>query len=345
MTRTAHLLPHDGIGGVENAARAMADESDPANFRLLFIAEPAHAPDHAPTPSSYRSPLNPLAWLATVRRLLAYQPDVLIFSLWKSVPTALLFKLARPRTRLAYTLNSVHSVHWADRLATNIAMLFTDEVWSDSAATERARKPAAIKGRRIDYVRHGFVAPATFKPGPNFICWSRLHPDKGLDKAIQLIALLRQRGMDATLRLYGPDDGALPGLAAEAPRQGLTDVVHFDGPLPHEQIAGAASQCSFFLMPSKYEGMAMATVEAMQLGLIPVVTAVGEMAAYIRHGENGLILDPDRLDACAGDIAVLLGDPERFADMRSAAIAQWAHSPGYRASVEAAIHALVAHEA
>lgn len=77
----------------------------------------------------------------------------------------------------------------------------------------------------------------------------------------------------------------------------------------------------------------MACVEAMQLGLVPVVTPVGEMARYVEHGRNGIIIDPDNLARVVDDIIALIANPSRFAELRDAAIARWAGVPLYAEDV------------
>nr|WP_294850382.1 glycosyltransferase family 4 protein [uncultured Sphingomonas sp.] len=340
MIRAAHLLPHDGIGGVEVAATSMARETDPDHFRLFFIAgDTALDEAHAWT-GSFRSPMNPLGWVAAARNVAAYRPDVLIFSLWKSVPAALLAKLMRPQMRLAYTLNLAQSPHLLDRAATFIALLAADEAWSDSNATETNRKPAWIMGRRLSLIQPGRQISASPARTPAFVSWCRLHPQKGLDRAIDLIARLRAKGFAATYDVYGPDNGAGPALKAQAALLGLSDHVRFHPPVHQDELAAMASSYSFFLLPSRAEGMALATVESMQFGLVPVVTAVGEMAHYVRHLDNGIIIDPDRTDDCLLAIERALGAQDVYDRLRDAAVAEWQNAPTYRQSVEAAIDAI-----
>ena len=57
------------------------------------------------------------------------------------------------------------------------------------------------------------------------------------------------------------------------------------------KIANYASNCSFFIQLSHYEGMAMSVAESMQLGLIPIVTNVGEIINYCIDKQNSIIFD------------------------------------------------------
>ena len=80
----------------------------------------------------------------------------------------------------------------------------------------------------------------------------------------------------------------------------------------------------------------MACVEAMQLGLVPVVTPVGEMARYVRDSENGVLFDPEQIDVAADKVGRLIADPSVYGAMRSQAIAQWHNTPLYADDICAA---------
>ena len=142
MNRLVHIIPQDGLGGVETAARSMAARNDlPCDFHILFIAGATLMPgnEHVET-TDYRSTANPLAYLATLRRCLALRPDVVLFSLWRSVPLLVALRVLRPRLKLVMTLNLGHSVHGVDAAMFRIGSLLADEVWSDSKASLDARR-------------------------------------------------------------------------------------------------------------------------------------------------------------------------------------------------------------
>ena len=76
----------------------------------------------------------------------------------------------------------------------------------------------------------------------------------------------------------------------------------------------------------------MSVIEAMQLGLVPVVTAVGEIPEYVRDGDNGLIVDPAKLHLAAARIAELLATPGAIQPMAARAAETWAEAALYRDS-------------
>ena len=63
----------------------------------------------------------------------------------------------------------------------------------------------------------------------------------------------------------------------------------FNSVISENIVKHYAKKCSFFLQLSFYEGFAMSVIEAMQLGLVPVVTNVGEISNYCIDNFNGVI--------------------------------------------------------
>ncbi|CAK8715063.1 hypothetical protein GKODMF_06645 [Candidatus Electrothrix gigas] len=108
-------------------------------------------------------------------------------------------------------------------------------------------------------------------------------------------------------------------------------VVRFTGKKNFNEIKELAKNASFYLQTSILEGMAMSVVEAMQLGLVPVVTPVGEIATYCKHKKNSLLITSDQ-DAVE-DVLNLLNNPQKYEQLRNKAIATWADKPLYSESV------------
>jgi glycosyltransferase involved in cell wall biosynthesis len=344
--RILHIIPHDGVGGVEVAARSMAERGDlDCDFTLLLLA--GKTLSEAPTrieQSPFGAPLNPLAQCRGIARCVRNPPDVLIMSLWRSVGVAVLARLIRRRIRLVFFLNLERPVHAVDAIASRIAIAFADEVWADSAATLQARIGKRSKATRvISFVTQRREAPATPPAAaPRFVTWSRLNRQKGIDRALHFIAALVQRGIDARFDIWGPDDGEQASLEALAKELGIEGRIRFRGAAERDSLAQVAAGGSFFLQLSRYEGMAMGTVEAMQLGLVPVVTPVGEMARYVENGASGVFVDPDDLGAGVEAVAELIAQPEAYARARSGAIAYWQNAALYAEDICAASHALLA---
>jgi glycosyltransferase involved in cell wall biosynthesis len=338
MATVIHLLPYDGIGGAEAAARSMAGRSWPGlDFRLDFIF-----PDVRSRAGRWRT-FDPRPAFACLRRLRAAAPDLLVASLWRSCLVAIALKLLRPRTRLVVLVHNSADAHWLDFLATRAAVGLADAVWADSQASlaRRFRRPPRAATTVIPFLTQR-LAPLRddAPPSPDFIYWGRLAAQKNLGRAIALFAAVRRARPQARFVVIGPDSGARAALLRQCQDLGCADAVRFVGPLAFDAIRDHARQATFYLQTSHYEGMAMAVVEAMQWGLVPVVTAVGEIARYCRDGENALIVG--ETDATAARVLALIDDADGWRRMQARARATWTDAPLYGEAVAAACHALLA---
>lgn len=334
--RVVHVIPEDGIGGVEVAARTARDRDDlGCRVQLLFILnrDGGVRARHVKGLSNL-SPRNLSDYRDAWRELRDGGGEVIVFSLWKSVPLMLAARLFLRRARLVYFLHLERPTHAVDGLFSWAAIRLADAVWADSEAAIAARRvPPAKRSRVISFVTER-LSPASRAPlAARFVTWGRLSAQKGVDRAVELVALLRARGVEATFTAHGRDDGAGAALAAQAERLGVADRVRFPGLLARDGRAGEAAANSFFLQLSRFEGMCMAAVEAMQLGLVPVTTPVGQMRRYVRPGRTGVLVDPDDLPAAADALAALLERPDEYARLADGAQLHWADAPLYAEDV------------
>jgi len=335
--RIVHLVPADGIGGVETAAKSMVAAGDAScRFSLQFIEPERSAAQGRPGIASLLG-----ANLRAFRRVTALDPDVIVCSLWRSVPLALLLRATRRDTKLAFFVHNDVTMHRLDALLSRIAIRAADAIWGDSAATLAARGVPKDRGHVISFVTDRFAAPNDHDTAPRFVSWGRLTQQKGIDRSIRLIAILAGRGLDVRYDVFGPDGGERANLEALAHDLGLGDRVRFPGPVQRSALPGIAAQYRFFLQLSRSEGMCMAAVEAMQLGLVPVATAVGEMARYVQSGDTGISIDPDRIEAAADAVERLIRDRVAWQRHSDAAARHWLEAPLYAEDVCRAAHALV----
>lgn len=119
---------------------------------------------------------------------------------------------------------------------------------------------------------------------------------------------------DPRLRFVAIGQGPLDARLHELHRQlGLQDRFRFLGyhPDPPSIVAGA----DLFALTSIQEGLPIALLEAMALGVVPVVTAVGGIPEIVTHGVDGVLLPPR--------------DPTRFAEV----LRQLADDPARRRSI------------
>ena len=77
--------------------------------------------------------------------------------------------------------------------------------------------------------------------------------------------------------------------------------------------------CDVFVLASLYEGLGVAIMEALALGLPVVATDVGGVPEVVEHGREGLLVPPGRPGELAAALIMLLTDAERRQRMAEAA--------------------------
>ncbi|HEU4402182.1 MAG TPA: glycosyltransferase, partial [Candidatus Polarisedimenticolia bacterium] len=73
-----------------------------------------------------------------------------------------------------------------------------------------------------------------------------------------------------------------------------------------------------YVQPSRSEGVPLAVLEAMALGLPVVASGVGGIREAVVDDETGLLVEPDSPDKLAEAITALLAQPSRLREMGQA---------------------------
>jgi glycosyltransferase involved in cell wall biosynthesis len=331
MFKVIHLIPYDAVGGVETAAKSMYKGiQEPIAFEIEYIFK------NIVSSKNKWATINPLTLLAVAWRISRGDADVLIVSLWRSSIVGLIVKLLRPKLKLITFLHLDQDVHLPDYICTRLSMWLSTQVWADSQATldRRFNHLQSHKCKVISFVTERFEVLPVRTVGPSFVFWGRISQQKGLERAIRLFAAVRKICSDAQFTIIGPDGGELNTMQKLCASMGLKESVIFLGVATHAEIINHARQASFYIQTSVFEGMAMSVVEAMQLGLLPVVTPVGEIGTYCKAGVNSVIVSSEQ--QAVGDVLDLLNKNGRYQEMRTNAIATWLHKPLYRDSFRSA---------
>ena len=137
---------------------------------------------------------------------------------------------------------------------------------------------------------------------------ARLQPQKGLDLLLRAFASLApslRQGWRLTLVGEGPESSALKDLSNDL---GLDDVVGFEGFRSDPQTF--FRRASIFALPSRFEGMPNALLEAMASGLPSVVSdASPGPLEMVRDGVEGLVVPSENVEALALALERFIVDP------------------------------------
>lgn len=182
----------------------------------------------------------------------------------------------------------------------------------------------AVVENGIDLKRFDAVSPAgvreEFGVAPGRLLMGvigRLHPQKGHEDLLQALATLRARAPQPFSCLFIGDGELREPLKARVRELGLDDVVVFTG--LRRDVPRLLVALDLFVMPSRWEGLPMALLEAMACGKPAVVTAVGGIPSVIDDGRNGVLLPPEQPAAMTDALQRLLADAELRARLGSAA--------------------------
>ena len=134
----------------------------------------------------------------------------------------------------------------------------------------------------------------------------RLAPEKGLDVLLDAWPAVLAAHPDATLSLIGegPERSSLENHAA---RLGISTSVTLPGIA--EDIDLTLRQHDLFVLPSREEGMSIALLEAMALGMPIVASAIPGNRGLIRGGIDGVLFEPEHPEALATAILDQWNDP------------------------------------
>ncbi len=146
-------------------------------------------------------------------------------------------------------------------------------------------------------------------------CLGRLDHQKGVDILLTALSKIDLPGYHARLWLIG--DGPLRETLWQQVRQnGLEKFVSFYG--FRDDVPCLLRAADLFVLPSRYEAMPLAILEAMAAGLPCIVTDTGENSRLIEHNINGLIVPVENNEELKQALEKLLGDPDKCRQMGEA---------------------------
>lgn len=338
MTQVLQIVPDDGVGGVELAARAaVARQGGKVRVFVLDGLPKDPLPILDNMSYGHARPGGPVSALRALAAAHEQKPDVIVFSLWKTWLSFILIRIFGPKARLVTFLHCDRANHKIDEIITLLMCRFSNEIWADSEVTFEMRLPKTrfgIQTRTVTFLLHRLAGVARI-PAPTFVYWGRIKRQKRVDLAVRLVS----RIPGARFLVIGPDGGEEAEVRRVARETGMEDRLTFAGPRTFDEIPALVGDAAFYIQMSTHEGMSMSTVEAMQMGLVPVVTPVGEIARYCDAG-NAVVVQSE--DQAVAEIARLLDDPALFAARSKAAVDRWASSPLYDEDFMAAAKALAA---
>jgi len=145
------------------------------------------------------------------------------------------------------------------------------------------------------------------------LCVGNVKPIKGQQLLVEASRLYKSASSPTTI-VVGAEDHSLNPDSTTAPG---AHSVRFVG--RQENVKAWYDAADIFVLPSLYEGMSNALLEAMACGLPVIATIVGGNADVVSSGENGVLVPPADAAALGLAIRALLADPDRRHNLGKAA--------------------------
>ena len=178
-----------------------------------------------------------------------------------------------------------------------------DALVSISAAVTKELERAGYEPARIHALPNGVPVPEApwnrrpdWRLAPVAAFVGRLAPEKGLDTLVDAWPAVRDAYPGARLVLVG-EGPERPALEARVAALGLDGSVELPGATADPTAALRASD--LFVLPSREEGMSVALLEAMALGVPLVATAIPGNRRLVHDFKQGRLAPPDDPGALA----------------------------------------------
>jgi glycosyltransferase involved in cell wall biosynthesis len=178
---------------------------------------------------------------------------------------------------------------------------------------DRAKVHTVYHG--VDTDRFKFRQTETSRATPTIVSVGRLVPKKGHRNVVQAAQLLRDRGYDFRLDIYGQGDLREP-LRRQIEASGIGSMVHLHGARTQDELIQVYRKADVFVLApvvtpnGDRDGIPNVLLEAMATGLSVVSTTISGIPEVIQHGVNGLLVPSEDPEAVADALAALLDDPD-----------------------------------
>ncbi len=326
--RIVHIVPTFGQGGVQTAMLYSIDDlSKVFDYKILVITDvneqwiedlPSYQKECI---ISTGSPNLLVGYIKAYKLLKKIQPHIVICSLWKSILLSVFYKIFNRKTLLISFFHTSYSPHFIYILLHKMLAVFQDVCFADSDVTkDYVSKFYGIKNiYTIPFIfpfslkkRWRLIDPANIR----FAYFGNVLQYKNIDRALAFCKLCKMNGLNFIFDLY--TFGALEKYREKISALELTNQVSLKNTVPLSIVIDKMIEYDFLLQLSDEEGMALSVVEAMNCGLVPIVTPVGEIGKYSQDGVNAIWLDWEfdkNLPGLFSKVKNVIENPEKYDEL------------------------------
>jgi glycosyltransferase involved in cell wall biosynthesis len=291
---------------------------DPS-LRLCEIRWPARERDLASV--SMRNPIAALRYGMLIANGLWLVPEYVrkerldaLLALW-AIPSGLFAWQAWRRSDIPYGVWALGSDIWSRRKYpfgdAVVRRVVRDAAFCFADGVQLARDAAALSNRECEFLPSARRLEGTPSPpvalaadAPHFLFIGRYERNKGPDVLVEAMRLLLDGGADIYLHLFGV------GSLRELLRQRIAGYEQriLLGDYADPTCATAYMQaCDWLVIPSRVESIPLVFVDALQMRLPIVSTAVGDLGGLVEKYGVGFAVEPENPVALAAAMREALG--------------------------------------
>jgi len=343
-TRVIHVINGEHYSGAERVEDLLAGCLGEFGYEVTFAClkrgqfaarrQYREAAIHA-LPMSGRIDLRPAFSLARlvrqqeVKLLHAHTPRSLMIARLAAFLTAvpLVYHVHSPTAR-----DSTRALqNWLNNKTERFSLGGVDRLITVSASLARHMREEGVAAERIVAVPNGVPAhgplPQREVPQEPWTIGTvaLLRPRKGLEVLLRAVALLRDQALPIRLRVVGgfetrPYETTIRELTRQLGIVETVDWVGFSADVPAE-----LQKMDLFVLPSLFgEGLPMVVLEAMAAGVPVVASRVEGVPEALGDGVDGVLVEPDRVDALAEGIRRIVEQDGLWSALRQSAHARQA---------------------
>ena len=334
----SHLFPPD-TGGVQQVAENLAVHSDHEIDVLAPSIEDRNWDERYPF-DVFRYPITGVFGIFfQLLLLLRYLPkyDTVYFARTEYAFLAFPWRIAnKPVFAHAHGSELYSNGSKLHEFYLTFSLRTVDTYIAISEWTERRLSELGIPLENIHQIPNGVKFDRFHDPDTDIVDWpfdsdsyvvltvGRVVPRKGHRHVIRALPKLDE---DVQYCVVGP--GETEHLEQIADSENVSDRVHILGKVSERSLPGVYALADVFVMPSDFvkgdvESFGLVYLEANAAGTPVIGSRIGGIPSAIKHGETGLLCDPNP-ESVADSISTVLSDPRLGAELSRNGI-EWARS-------------------
>lgn len=243
------------------------------------------------------------------------KPDIVHLHGGRAAFQCLLARFMHPRITFIYTVHGYHFVRknpvarTIGMIAEKLISICMDAVAYVSKGDEAIAKTYRLLNNRSVIIYNG-IRPVTVATSTDkrfdVVFVGRMVRQKNPELAIEIFKQLNDNGYRFAMVGGGEKEAEIKHMI------GNTGQIEFFGAQTHAETLDILRSAKIILLPSRWEGLPLTLLEAMQFGIPAIVSNVTGNNEVIADGLNGHVIDDEDATAYAIKIKTLLNDANLY---------------------------------